>query len=155
MFLNVQVTFMMAEGVNDVERFFVRPDDLRLAIGHPNISGMDIRWCLVRSRSTWRCTLRWPHSRRRASACHRMTKSSRPPWQMKAGRRGQNYPGWPVLPTTFLHAHANPLTRRAGGRYRGKTLPSSPGPDSCPFPSVPPQAPAFVCQKGHLYWSDV
>ena len=42
MFLNVQVTFMMAEGVNDVERFFVRPDDLRLAIGHPNISGMDI-----------------------------------------------------------------------------------------------------------------
>jgi hypothetical protein len=38
----MQVTLMMAKRIDHIQGFLVRPDDLRLAKGNPDVSRMDI-----------------------------------------------------------------------------------------------------------------
>ena len=38
MLANMQVAFMMAERIDHIQRLLVRPDDLRLAKGNPDVS---------------------------------------------------------------------------------------------------------------------
>ncbi len=42
MLLNMQITFMMAERIDHIQRFFIRPNDLRFAKRDPDISCVDI-----------------------------------------------------------------------------------------------------------------
>src|SRR2546430_2709568 len=42
MLANMQVTLMMAKRIDHIQCFLVRPDDLRLAKGNPDVSRMDI-----------------------------------------------------------------------------------------------------------------
>ena len=42
MLLNMQITFMMAERIDHIQRLLIRSDDLRLAKRHPDVSRMDI-----------------------------------------------------------------------------------------------------------------
>src|SRR5437667_9414377 len=55
--------------------------------------------------------------------------------------RAQSYPDRPETPVGSPHGYANPPTRRAGGSYRGRIVPSWSAPDSYPSPSTRQRGP--------------